>query len=149
MTSPPRSPSAPARLDPALAERQIRRSLRGFVYGLIGLVPLAGLGTAILARRLFRQTRQELGAHRPATVLDACGGVLTLAVLMHRWPGSGMVILVFLEASLGLSALWYASEYRRRPQPDSNPASSYLFLGAALGHWGVYFSLVVCGYLFL
>lgn len=149
MTGPPRSPPAPSRLDAALAERQIRRSWRCFVYGLIGLVPLAGLGTAVLARQLFRQTRQEWGAHRPATVLDACGGVLAMAVLLHRWPGSGMSILVLLEACLGLSALWYASEYRRRPQPDLNPASPYLFLGAALGHWGVYSSLVVGGYLFL
>jgi hypothetical protein len=54
-------------LEPALARpsidwiRVIRRSMRCYVFGLIGLVPLFGAGLAVQALRLQRKVNEELG----------------------------------------------------------------------------------------
>ena len=61
--------------------RMIRRSIRCFVFGAVGAVPLFGLGTAFLALRLQRELARESGVPARAPWMDG-SSVIAFALML-------------------------------------------------------------------
>src|SRR5438045_3062360 len=112
-TTAPFSP-APRSIDMV---RVIRRCLRCYFFGAMGLVPLAGVGLAVQALRLRRQVEAELGESKPTPwiVVYSLVGVLLIWALDGPLGGVGdlsaWVILVLVQSW----NLWHALAPRGKP----------------------------------
>lgn len=130
--------------DPAVDRvRLIRRSVRCGVFGLVGLIPIAGLGLAIQALRLYQQVMAESrGVTVRPTVswtwlsywLVALGAVYGHAVVWG-FPAS---VAAFL--ALVLFYLWLP----RLRRPALTPAGRLFRLPLAAGFWivGILFMMM-------
>lgn len=81
----------------------IRRSLRCFVLGSLGLIPVIGIPTAFLARREFRIVRRGYaGQWNPARQYLFWGAFFAYLTISVFWAVLGLLVL-FLIANLTLS----------------------------------------------
>ena len=89
--------------------RLIRRGMRCFVFGSIGLIPILGSGLAIQAIRLRDDIKAELGERPdlPPVYVYWLGGLILLWALDGRWGISGdlATCVVLLAAQTGAAAL--------------------------------------------
>jgi hypothetical protein len=78
----------------------IERSLRCFTLGLLGLIPLLGIPTALVARGEFRRVQRHYGrCWNPARKYLLCGAAFAYFTLGITLAGGGL-LLVFVIASI-------------------------------------------------
>jgi hypothetical protein len=138
---------APELLPPVSVDRVrlIRRSMRCFAFGLMGAVPLFGLGPACLALRLQQQLAEETGETPPlagAEMVALAVVAFMLAVVLLCYGQAGMV----LGMGILLSALqgygWFR-QYQRAEPRLWNPARHLVFWAAALAWAGLILSSTI------
>jgi hypothetical protein len=135
-------PSASAR--PSVDRvRMIRRSIRCFAFGLVGAVPLFGLGTAFLALRLHRELARESGVPVRATGLDASTVIaFALLIALCYFNQAGLVLAAGFLIS-GLEGYLLLLQYRRIELSDWNPARNLAWWGAGLAYTGLNLSVTI------
>ena len=144
MTSLLPSPGLPA---PASVDRVrlIRRSMRCFVFGLLGAVPLLGLGPACLALWIEKELAEESGEPAPlggAKMAAIAIGAFIAAVVLLAWDQAGLV----LALGAALSALqggWRVRQCQRAEPPRWNPARHWVYWGAGLACAGLILSSTI------
>jgi hypothetical protein len=123
--------------------RMIRRSIRCFLFGLMGAVPLFGVGAAILALRLQRQLAEEAGEPARRSAVNGATLVACALVLMFRcYDQAGLVLAlgILLSAVQG----WLLSRQYRRMEPvEWNPARHLAYWGAGLAYAGLNLSVTM------
>jgi len=125
--------------------RLIRRSMRCFVYGWLGAVPLFGLGMACLTLRLWRELAQETGdlpplARGEMVAIAVVAFVLAVVFLCCDLPVLVLVMGVLLSALQGYG--WFL-QYQRAAPRQWNPARHLLYGGAALAGAGLVLSSTI------
>jgi len=123
--------------------RMIRRSMRCFVFGLMGVIPLLGLGPACLALLLRRELAEETGESSQLTVANiSSAAAFFLAVILLAGGQDGLVLaLGFLLAALQGGLLF--GQYRRTEPLEWNPARHLVWWGAGLAYGGLILSALV------
>ena len=134
-------------------ERIIRRSLRCFHFAVLGLVPILGIGVALLALRLYRQVLHETGERcwpneRDWTWYVALIGywgvaaffALAYGLLFGFWAGA-FVSTIFV--ALGGWLLFRLCQQAR--SRHWNPARHYLYWGVGLANLGCLEFLLLIG----
>ncbi|MFO1496949.1 MAG: hypothetical protein U1G07_00885 [Verrucomicrobiota bacterium] len=128
------SPALPGSIDRL---RMIRRSVRCFVFGAIGLIPIAGAGLAVQALQLHRSIRADLGeAWRPPLIaVYWIGGAAGLWAIWRRfgWP-SELLLAMTLLAVQSLHVFW---RMRTAPRKVWNPGRRALTGGVILAYAGL------------
>lgn len=138
----------PPRLPPTVSVdrvRLIRRSMRCFVFGLMGAVPLLGLGPACLALRLQRQVAEESGepVRLDAVEMAAIAAVaFIVAVVLLCWNQAGMVLALGVLLAALQGAWWFRHFHRTEPR-QWNPARHLVFWAAALAWAGLILSSII------
>lgn len=123
--------------------RLIRRSMRCFVFGLMGVVPLLGLGMACLALLLHRQVAQETGEPvRTAGVYGCAVAYFVLAAVLLCLDQTGLVLALAILLS-ALQGYWLFREYRRTEPVQWNPARHLVYWGAGLALAGLNLSSII------
>jgi hypothetical protein len=123
--------------------RLIRRSMRCFVYGLMGAVPLFGLGMACLTLRLRRELAEETGeAVRLTGALWCSIAAFALAFVLLCCDQAGLVLAlgILLPA---LQGYWLFRQYQRAEPPLWNPARHLVYWGAGLAYAGLVLSSTI------
>jgi len=123
--------------------RMIRRSMRCFVFGVVGAVPLFGLGTAFLALRLQRELARETGVPARAAWMDGSSVIafaLMLFFLLLDQAGPVLALAFLLCAVQGLLLF---RQYRLTEPADWNPARHLAWWGAGLAHAGLNLSSTI------
>jgi hypothetical protein len=127
-------PSVPV---PADRVRLIRRSTRCFVFGILGAVPLLGIGPACLALLLHRQVGEETGEPKgPGGIYSSAAVFYILAVMLLYLGQAGFVLaLGFLLSAV--QAYLLRRQYLRTEPLDWNPARHLTWWGAWLALAGL------------
>src|SRR2546427_29283 len=102
--------------------RVIRRSMRCFVFGLIGAIPLLGLSMAWLAFRLQRQVANATGEQirfAPLHLSLGIGLILLLAAALVESVGAVLAAVLIL---LALQFFLWRRQYLRNVPLEWNPA---------------------------
>jgi hypothetical protein len=138
------SPGLPA---PASVDRVrlIRRSMRCFVFGLLGAVPLLGLGPACLALWIQKDLAEESGEPAPlgGTEMVAISiGAFIVAVVLLACDHAGLVLAMgFLLPAL--EGYWLLRQYQRAEPRRWNPARHLVYWGAGLACAGLVLSSTI------
>ncbi len=112
-------PPAPESVDRV---RLIHRSMRCFVYGLMGVVPLFGLGMACLALLLQRQVSEETGEPAGLAGAKRCSiAALALALALLGCGQAGLVLALGILLC-GLQSYLLFRQYQRAEPRQWNPA---------------------------
>ncbi len=121
--------------------RVIRQSIRCFVFGVLGAVPIIGIGLALQALRLHRKVFGELEESwkPPPLYWYWFIGLLYLWVYQELFGATGALSIVFIIAGLQTYHLWRSYP----PEPRWNPGERHLFWGVALAYLGCFGSLTV------
>ena len=123
--------------------RLIRRSMRCFVFGLMGAVPLLGLGMACLALLLGRQVAQETGEPVRTAGVNGCAvAYFALAVVLLCFDQTGLVLALAILLS-ALQGYLLFREYRRTNPAQWNPARHLVYWGAGLALAGLNLSSTI------
>jgi hypothetical protein len=127
-------PSVPV---PADRVRMIRRSTRCFVFGILGAVPLLGIGPACLALLLHRQVGEETGEPKGlGGIYSSVAVFCILAIALLCCEQAGFVLaLGFLLC--GLQAYLLRRQYLRTEPLEWNPARHLTWWGAWLALAGL------------
>ena len=139
----------PTLMQPALAPRSvdmvrvIRRSMRCFVFGCIGFIPILGLGLAAQAMYLLRSVFAELNHpwHPPPVYYLWVLAVPTLWYVDELLGFAGCAVI--LGGLMAGQSYWLWKQFPREPTELWNPAREHLFWGMALGYAGILNSLAV------
>jgi len=118
--------------------RLIRRSLRCFIFGLLGVIPLIGLGPALVALRLHRQVALESGDYYGVARIVTWWliGLLAIPAYYLTLGFAGAVLMAGLTVTVQASILW--SHYRTSQAREWNPARNYLYWGVGLAYTGLF-----------
>jgi hypothetical protein len=121
--------------------RLIRRSMRCFIFGLLGLIPFFGVGFAYQALRLRRAISADIGdAWDPPPVY--CYWVIGLVAVIAAW--SWITVTVAMLVFLAVVALqtWHCwRSFRAAPEAIWNPGRQQLFWGVIFAYAGLGLSL--------
>lgn len=123
-------------LPPADKVRVIRRSVRCFLFGLIGAVPCFGLGMVWLAFRLYRDLAAETGERvklYPLYLTSVSGVLVAAAGMVNDLPE---VVLGDAIVMLGLQFLFLRRQYLRNAPAEWNPARHLMYWGLGLANLG-------------
>lgn len=130
--SPPRAPVDRVRL--------IRRSIRCFLFGLVGAIPCAGLGMVWLAFKLYRdiaaETREPVKIY-PLFLTSFSGLYVGVACCANHLPDG---VLADAVVALGLQIMFIRQQYRKNEAAEWNPARHLMYWGMALANAGLIFS---------
>ena len=121
--------------------RVIRRSMRCFLFGVIGLVPLLGAGFAYQALRLRRSLSTDLEdgwAPPPVIVFWLMGIAAMIASRSLLGLGGDLAICV---AILGLQSWLCWHRFQNRREKVWNPGGRQLLLGVLSAYAGLGLSL--------
>ncbi len=122
--------------------RLIRRSLRCFLFGLIGVIPLFGLSMAGLTFRLRGEIMQETGERWESRFFNSiwfCGIILLgLFYFSSSLTGTATVALIFIS----IQAWLLNSQYRNNPPGQWNPARHLVYWGIGLAYTGFVLSVI-------
>ena len=121
---------------PADRVRMIRQSMRCFVFGLLGVIPLFGLGLAWLALVLHRQLARESGDSTLISFPNICCivAIFELAIFFMLMSQGGLVLSLGLLMS-ALQAFFLFRQFSRTEPLHWNPARH-------LAYWGVWLACV-------
>jgi hypothetical protein len=133
----------PSPLPPIDRVRLIRRSMRCFIFGLVGVIPCFGLGMAGLAFKLYRDIADETGEPvqlYPLFLTSASGLYLGAACCANNLPDG---VLADALVVLGLQFLFIRRQYRKNAPAEWNPARHLMYWGLGLANAGLIMSAVV------
>jgi hypothetical protein len=133
----------PPELPPIDRVRLIRRSIRCFLFGLVGAIPCFGLGMAWLAFKLYRDIAAETGERvtlYPLFFTSAFGLCVGIAYFAIDLPG---VVLGDAIGVLGFQTLFILRQYRSNAPAEWNPARHLMYWGLGLANAGLNLSAVV------
>jgi hypothetical protein len=135
--------AAALELPPIDRVRLIRRSIRCFLFGLVGAIPCVGLGMAWLAFKLHRDIAIETGEKvqlYPLFMTSAAGLYFGVACSAHNWPDG---VLADAIVVLGLQFLFIRRQYRNNAPAEWNPARHLMYWGLGLANAGLILSAVL------
>jgi hypothetical protein len=131
---------APLPLPPADPVRVINRSIRCFIFGLVGAVPCFGLGMIWLTFKLYRDIAAETG--EPVKLypiyLTTVSGVAVAAVCAFCDLPDG--VLADVVALLVLQFIFIRQQYVRNAPTEWNPARHLMYWGLGLASLGLILS---------
>jgi hypothetical protein len=121
--------------------RVIRRSMRCFLFGVVGLVPLIGAGFAYQALRLRRSLSADLedGWTPPPVIVFWLMGIAAMLVA-RSWLGLAGDLAICV-AILGLQSWLCWRSFQNRHEKVWNPGGRQLFLGVLSAYAGLGVSL--------
>jgi hypothetical protein len=121
----------------------INRSVRCFIFGVVGVFPCVGLGMVVLVFRLYRDIAAETG--EPVKLyplfLTSVAGVCVAAVCFVNNLPDGILAAAMLV--LGLQLLFLRRQYLTNAPVEWNPARHLMYWGLALAHLGLILSAIV------
>jgi len=122
--------------------RMINRSVRCFVFGIMGAVPCFGLSMAGLAFKLFRQVAEEAGERVNLIPLHICTISLVIAGAFtpFEYPGT---LMIYGVAMITLQILFLREQYLRNTPAEWNPGRHLAYLGIGLANAGFLLSAAV------
>jgi hypothetical protein len=133
----------PAPSPPADRVRVINRSVRCFIFGVIGVIPCFGLGTAWLAFRLFldlaAETREPVKLY-PLYLTSMAGAVVAIFCCAMSLPDGVLADVIFL---LGFQLLFLRRQYFHTTPAEWNPARHLMYWGLGLANLGLIFSTLL------
>lgn len=139
--------NAPAIASPTLPPpdrvRLIRRSIRCFLFGLVGAIPCVGLGMVWLAIKLYRDIAAETGEKvqlYPLYVTSISGLYVAGTCFTFDLPDGVLADAVVL---LVLQFLFIRRQYRKNAPAEWNPARHLMYWGLGLANAGLNLSAVV------
>jgi len=124
---------------PADRVRVINRSVRCFIFGVIGAIPCFGLSMAWLAFKLFRETAVETGERVNLIPLQFCSFSLIVAAAFTPWEIPNILVTYGL-LMVGFQILFLRQQYLKNAPPEWNPARHLLYWGIGLANMGVLLS---------
>jgi hypothetical protein len=129
-------------LPPPDKARVIRRSVRCFIFGLVGAVPCFGLGMVWLAFKLYRDIAAETGERVQLypLYLTSVSGVWMAAVCAVNDLPAG--VLADAVVVLALQYLFLRRQYLRNAPAEWNPARHLMYWGLGLANLGSILSAV-------
>ena len=133
----------PPPLPPIDRVRLIRRSIRCFIFGLVGAIPCLGLGMVWLAFKLYRDIAAETGERAqlyPLFLTSAAGLYMGVACCANDLPDGALAAAIVV---LGLQLLFIRRQYRKNAPAEWNPARHLVYWGLGLANFGLIFSAVV------
>jgi hypothetical protein len=127
-------------LPPADPVRVINRSVRCFIFGLVGAVPCFGLGMVWLTFKLYRAIAAETGesAKLYPIYLTTASGVAVAAVCASCNLPDG--VLADVMALLVLQFLFIRQQYLRNTPVEWNAARHLMYWGLGLASLGLILS---------
>ncbi|HTA29839.1 MAG TPA: hypothetical protein VK731_05110 [Candidatus Cybelea sp.] len=129
-------------LPPPDKVRVINRSVRCFIFGLIGAVPCFGLGMVWLAFKLYRDIAAETGERVklfPLYLTSAAGVWVAAACSVNNMPGGVLADAIVLFV---LQFLFIRQQYLRNAPAEWNPARHLMYWGLGLANLGSILSAV-------
>ncbi len=129
-------------LPPPDKVRVINRSVRCFIFGLIGAVPCFGLGMVWLAFKLFRGIAAETGERVkffPLYLTSAAGVWVAASCSVNNMPTGVLADAILL---LVLQFLFLRQQYLRNAPAEWNPARHLMYWGLGLANLGSILSAV-------
>ncbi len=127
---------APLPLPPADPVRVINRSVRCFIFGLVGAVPCFGLGMVWLAFKLFRDLAAETGEPvklYPLYLTSVSGVWVAAACGVNDLPAGVLADAIVLVV---LQFLFIRQQYLRNAPVEWNPARHLMYWGLGLANLG-------------
>jgi hypothetical protein len=117
--------------------------MRCFHFGLIALLPVAGMGMALLAVRLFGRVAEDMGEswRKPSVWPYWLLAAIVLAPAFSRHGVTGGTLLVMVV--IAVQTLWLHGRIQFEPAEFWNPALRQLRAGLLLGYAGGFISLAV------
>jgi hypothetical protein len=129
-------------LPPPDKVRVINRSVRCFLFGLVGAVPCFGLGMVWLAFKLYRDIAAETGEQvklYPLYLTTVSGVCVAAACGAYDLPGGVLADAIVL---LGLQFLFIRRQYLQNAPAEWNPARHLMYWGLGLANLGLILSAV-------
>jgi hypothetical protein len=129
-------------LPPPDKVRVINRSVRCFIFGLIGAVPCFGLGMVWLAFKLYRDIAAETGEAVtlfPLYLTSAAGVGVGVACSVNNMPAGVLADAVVL---LLLQFLFIRRQHLWNAPAEWNPARHLMYWGLGLANLGSILSAV-------
>lgn len=127
---------------PADRVRVINRSVRCFVFGVIGAIPCVGLSMAWLAFKLYREVAEETGERVNLVPLHTCTVALIVAAAFTPFDIPDLLI-VYGTLVFGLQILFLRQQYQKNAPSEWNPARHLIYWGIGLANLGILSSTVV------
>jgi len=121
---------------PADPVRVINRSVRCFIFGLVGAVPCFGLGMVWLAFKLFRDVAAETGEPvklYPLYLTSVSGVWVAAACGVNDLPVGVLADAIVLVV---LQFLFIRQQYLRNAPTEWNPARHLMYWGLGLANLG-------------
>jgi hypothetical protein len=131
----PAAPSGLPTLPPDRAQI-IRRSLRCFIFGLIGVLPLFGLAAAGLALQLGRKIAEETGERWSFKAVSGCWICGLILINLYSFAVDNFAAVAVAVIFLGLQVFLLRSLYRNNPAKEWNPARHLMYWGVGLAYTG-------------
>jgi hypothetical protein len=129
-------------LAPADRVRVINRSVRCFVFGVIGAVPCFGLSMAWLAFKLYREVAAETGERVNLVPLHFFTVSLILAAASAPYTVPQILVSYgLLIFAMQVVFLW--RQYRRNAPAEWNPARHLIYYGIGFANLGILLSYTV------
>jgi hypothetical protein len=109
--------------------RVINRSVRCFIFGLVGAVPCFGMGMVWLAIKLYRDIAAETGEPvklYPLYLTSAAGLCVAAVCFTNNLPDG---VLADAIVMLGLQFLFIRRQYLKNAPAEWNPARHLMYWG--------------------
>jgi hypothetical protein len=133
----------PLPLPPPDRVRVIHRSVRCFLFGLVGAIPCFGLGMVWLAFKLYRDIAAETGEKVtlfPLHLTSLAGLAVAAFCLRNDLPDG---ILADALVLLGLQFLFLRRQYLKNAPAEWNPARHLMYWGLGLANTGLLLTAAV------
>jgi hypothetical protein len=133
----------PLPLAPADRVRVIHRSVRCFLFGLVGVVPCFGMGMVWLVFKLYRDIAAETGEEVtlfPLHLTSLAGLAVAASCFLNGLPDGVLADFVVL---LGLQFLFLRRQYLKNAPAEWNPARHLVYWGLGLANTGLLLTAVV------
>jgi hypothetical protein len=133
----------PAPLPPPDRVRMINRSVRCFIFGLVGAIPCFGMGMVWLAFKLYRDIAAETGEKVilfPLHLTSLAGLAVAVSCFISDLPDG---ILADALVFLGLQFVFLRRQYLKNAPAEWNPARHLMYWGLGLANVGLLLTAAV------
>ncbi len=123
--------------------RVINRSMRCFIFGIVGIVPWFGIGMACLAFKLFLEVAEETGEAvkvYPLFITTVSGLAVCSVCFVEGMPDQ---VLIAGLAMLALQFFFLRQQYARNAPSEWNAARHLVYWGIAMANLGIVLSAAV------
>ncbi|HEX4119106.1 MAG TPA: hypothetical protein VH619_00660 [Verrucomicrobiae bacterium] len=126
-------------LVPADRVRVINRSVRCFIFGIIGAIPCIGLSMALLAFKLYGEVASETGERVNLVPLHLCTVTLLIAAACTPFELPD-VLLLYGILMFGMQILFLRRQYQKNAPLEWNPARHLAYWGIGFANTGILLS---------